>query len=204
MDFFFILIYLLKIIIFNTNTCYQKNIIGYNLTIGINSGKYKMTIDHSHTTNTMTGMEYHPAFYQGLEHFSSENFSAALNAFSQALKSVSSSSSYYNKYLSFVGLSSVLTGDRSGLNLCRRAAKDEHFDGDVFCNLVHAELKLGHRKQAVQAMQKGFSVDAEHIPLIELQEYIGERRPPIIPFLPRDNFLNRFLGKISYKKTTKE
>jgi len=103
-------------------------------------------------------------------------------------------------YKSWHGLALVYSGDVSGLNLCRYAAAKEAIDATVFQNLVLAELKFRHRKRACATLKRGLSIDPKHRGLLKLRRNMGARRQPCLMFLDRNNPLNKWLGKMTYRR----
>lgn len=135
-------------------------------------------------------------FVEGVEHLKDRSMPRALRSFSLAYESVESTDAYHNKYASYCGLSRVLSGDRTGLELCREAARSEIHDGDVYLNLARAELFLQHRKNTVVVLKKGLQVDSRHPGLRQMREHLGARQRSPLPFLPRSHPLNHTLGKL--------
>jgi hypothetical protein len=102
-------------------------------------------------------------------------------------------------YRSYHGLSLVYSGDVSGLNLCRHTAARETRQATVFQNLALAEIRFRHRKRAWTAVRIGLQLDPAHTGLLKLHREMGVRRNPCLPFLSRDNPLNKWLGKATYR-----
>jgi tetratricopeptide (TPR) repeat protein len=150
-----------------------------------------------------TEVQLHPEFIQGQRSFRQGDLKAALASFKSACHATADTHIYAHLYTSYLGLTQVLLNDLSGLNLCRRAAAEESRRGEVFENLARAELKLGHRKQACDALRRGLKLDRASPALRALREEIGVRRNPILGFLDRDNPLNRYLGKLTYRSPRK-
>lgn len=148
-------------------------------------------------------IQLHPDFMEGRRLFRQGNLPAALICFKAANQATIDHHIHAGLYMSYLGLTQVLLNDVSGLNLCRRAAQDENHRGDVFENLARAELRLGHRKQACDALRRGLKLDKTHTGLRDLRSEMGMRRPPALAFLDRDNPLNRFLGKLTYRPRNK-
>jgi hypothetical protein len=111
---------------------------------------------------------------------------------------------YKAVYMSYYGLSLLFSGDVSGLNFCRHAAGLETIDADVFLNLALAELKFRHRKRACKAVELGLAVDPRHAGLQKLRRKLGVRRQPCLPFLKRENPLNKWLGKATYRRSNRK
>ncbi len=107
-------------------------------------------------------------------------------------------------YRSYHGLSLVFSGDISGLNLCRHTAARETRQATVFHNLALAEMRLRHRKRACEAIRTGLKLDPVHAGLLKLRQDMGERRNPCLPFLKRNNPLNKWLGKATYRKLVRD
>lgn len=149
-------------------------------------------------------VQLHPDFIQGQRSFRQGDLKTALACFKSAYQATADEHVYAHLYMSYLGLTQVLLNDVSGLNLCRRAAAEETQRGEVFENLTRAELKLGHRKQACDALRRGLKVDRANASLKALREEMGMRRNPILGFLDRDNPLNRFLGKLTYRPGRKK
>ena len=103
-------------------------------------------------------------------------------------------------YRSYHGLSLVYCGDVSGLNLCRHAAAKEAIKATVFYNLALAEIRFRHRKRACTAVRRGLELNPAHAGLLKLRREMGVRRDPCLPFLRRDNLLNKWLGKATYRR----
>ena len=77
---------------------------------------------------------------------------AALH-FGQADQKAGHDDVYMHLYMSYQGLCLLLSGDSSGLNLCRYAASMETLQPAVFLHLAIAGLKLRHRKRACSALR---------------------------------------------------
>jgi len=85
-----------------------------------------------------------------------------------------------------------------GRRLCRHAVKVEFYQPEAFLNLARTELLAGDRRAAVEALDRGLAIDPDDRQLLALGQEIGRRRPPVIGFLSRDNFLNQILGRIRH------
>lgn len=102
-------------------------------------------------------------------------------------------------YRSYHGLALVSSGDVSGLNLCRHAAGSPTGHAEVFLNLALAEIRLNHRRRACEAVAVGLHLDPRQSRLLRLRARLGVRRKPCVPFLNRNNPLNKWLGRITYR-----
>ncbi len=136
----------------------------------------------------------------GIAFFRKKQWRTAARHFSQAQHKGSRDDEHLQLYTSWHGLALVYSGDVSGLNLCRHAAANENIDATVFQNLVLAELKFRHRKRACTALKRGLSINANHRGLLKLRKNMGVRRQPCLIFLGRNNPLNKWLGKVTYRR----
>jgi hypothetical protein len=90
---------------------------------------------------------------------------------------------------------------REGLELCERAVKAGFYEPDNYLNLSRAHLLRKNRRTAVKWLGKGLKVDPNHDGLISLQNDLGFRKRPILPFLPRDSTFNILLGRMRHNLT---
>ena len=139
---------------------------------------------------------YKESFDKGCAALKARDYKAAEREFREALKSIDEHHVFYNKVASFLGLAQVLISDRNGLLLCRDAASSEARDGDVFLNLACAEWHNQNRKRAVDAIIRGREIDAEHDQLVRACMLLDSRRRNVFPFLSRQHFLNRTVGRM--------
>lgn len=153
----------------------------------------RLNLAHDNTRDTSA------EFSRGVEHLNKQSMPEAVDRLQQAYESVGRSSVYHNKYASYCGLARVLSGDSSGIQLCRDAARSEINDGDVFLNLARAELFLKNRKQSVIALKKGLQIEPQHLELRAMREEMGVRRRSPMPFLQRSHPLNHAVGKLMRK-----
>jgi hypothetical protein len=135
----------------------------------------------------------------GRAFFDKKQWKTAARHFGQAERRSGREDVNQHLYRSFHGLALVYCGDVSGLNLCRHAAGVETVHAEVFLNLALAEVKFQHRKRACQAVSHGLNLDPRHEKLLVLRSRMGVRRRPSLPFLKRDNVLNKWLGKATYR-----
>ena len=136
------------------------------------------------------------SFNKGCDALKAQDYKAAEREFSEAYKSIDENHKLYNKVASYLGLAQVLISDRNGLLLCRDAASSETRDADVFLNLACAEWHTANRERAVDAIIRGRNIDAEHNQLVRAGMLLDSRRRNTFPFLPRNHFLNRTVGRM--------
>lgn len=105
------------------------------------------------------------------------------------------------RYRSYLGLCMVLRNQevKRGLSLCRQAAEEEFFNAQMWINLGRAEMKAGHRWRAHKALVRARALAPEKVDTLRELQRLGMRRPPFFAFLSRDNWLNVWLGKLTYR-----
>jgi len=136
------------------------------------------------------------SFDKGCDALRAKDYKAAERAFNEAMKSIDDHHVLYNRVASYLGLAQVLISDRNGLLLCRDAASSETVDGDVFLNLACAEWHSENRKRALDAIIRGREIDTTHDQLVRACMLLDSRRRNVFPFLPRQHFLNRAVGRM--------
>lgn len=139
----------------------------------------------------------------GLEFYKKKQWKSAARHFALADRKSCRGDENYLLYTSYHGLSLVYSGDVSGLNFCRNAAAAETIKVEVFRNLTLAELFLNHRRRAYNALVSGLKIDPQHAGLLRLKRKMGVRRQPSVPFLRRNNPLNKWLGQMTYKRANR-
>ncbi len=95
-----------------------------------------------------------------------------------------------------------------GIKICQRALKklgtpvtpeEKSLYASFYLNLGRAYLAGGEKKSSIDAFINGLKFDkSDHDLLWELRK-LGVRKGPPIPFLSRNNPLNKFLGKLRAK-----
>ena len=81
------------------------------------------------------------------------------------------------------------------INLCSHAIAQEPHEPRHYLNLAKVYLKADLKPECLAALRKGIAQgDDPEIRL--LLETVGVRKAPLISFLPRENFLNKYIGII--------
>ena len=105
------------------------------------------------------------------------------------------------RVLSNYGLTLVLVeGDRQrGIRFCEEALRRGLQTTETLVNLAKALVVTRNKEQAVRALRKAMDL-APDDPRVGLEfAALGLRRPPPIPWLSRDFFLNKWIGKLTWK-----
>lgn len=85
------------------------------------------------------------------------------------------------------------------IELCRDAIAREPERTSYYLNLGRVLLMQGKKPEALEVYREGLRHGPDPEISADLQ-LVGIRRPPVIPALRRDHFLNRALGYFSRKK----
>jgi tetratricopeptide (TPR) repeat protein len=109
------------------------------------------------------------------------------------------------RVLSNYGLTLVLVeGDRQrGIRFCEEAVRRGPTTSEMLINLAKALVVTRNKEQAVRALRRAQELSPDD-PRVG-QEFIalGLRRPPPIPWLPRNFFLNKWIGKLTWRLSKK-
>ncbi|MCL4806635.1 MAG: tetratricopeptide repeat protein [Thermoanaerobaculia bacterium] len=103
--------------------------------------------------------------------------------------------------LSFYGLCLAMHRGRikEAAEFCSLGVEKDHYNPDVYYNMARVWITGRSRRKAVDAIEKGLALEPRHPGLLRLRAEIGARKPPVIPFLHRDNPLNVSLGRMRAK-----
>lgn len=89
---------------------------------------------------------------------------------------------------------------KPAIDLCRRAADLEFYNGDHYANLARVYLAGGNRKKAVETAEQGLRLVPGHDYLLSVRKSLGVRADPSVPFLDRKNPINVSLGQARHAK----
>jgi Flp pilus assembly protein TadD len=136
------------------------------------------------------------AFEQGVASFHAGDPSAAHASFERAHRRMPRDP----RYMSWYGLTLVLVERNSNLGvlLCDQALRAAGPDRDLLLNQARIHLALNQRERTVKAVQRGLDLWPEDPALLRAREALGWRRRPVVPFLSRNNPLNRWFGRIRH------
>jgi len=90
---------------------------------------------------------------------------------------------------------------KKAISICLSAAQLEFCDPDIYLNLGRIFLLSGQKANAVKAFRIGLKYDSRNTELRNEMKKIGIRRKPVISFLHRRNLVNKFLGKLAYRRS---
>ncbi len=134
-------------------------------------------------------------FADGITELESGNVRSALGLFSEAAEL--DDSPRVRSYLGYCLAREK--GDFSrGVSLCREAILDDSGNSAHYLNLGRIHLLRGDKREALRTFRDGL-LQEDNRSIKEELKSIGRRKPPIFGSLPREHFLNRFLGIIAAK-----
>jgi hypothetical protein len=70
---------------------------------------------------------------------------------------------------------------------------------ETLVNLARALVVTRNKEQAVRALRKAMELSPDDPRVVTEFATLGLRRPPPIAWLPRDFFLNKWIGKLTWK-----
>jgi len=146
-----------------------------------------------------TAPEVLAVFEEGLTRYAEGDAAAAHARFERAHRRAPRDP----RLMSWYGLTLVLVERNSNLGIlyCDQALRLAGPDPDLYLNQARAHLALGQRERAVKCIIRGLAVDPHHEPLRLAQQAMGWRRRPVLPFLPRSNPVNRWLGRLRHRSS---
>jgi len=99
--------------------------------------------------------------------------------------------------LSALGLCLSMTGkkEKAAIDLCKLAIESAFFYPEFHYHLGMVHLKSGRKRDAVLSFYKGLKLDSKHAETLAMLRQMGFRKKRSFPFLARENFMNKFLGK---------
>ena len=104
-------------------------------------------------------------------------------------------------YLSYLGLA-IAAAERNwdkAEEICYRAVQMKRTQAELYINLAEVYRLAGKKDDAVEVLTIGRQMTRKDPRILAALRKYGIRRPPVISFLDRQNFLNKKLGKVRYR-----
>jgi len=104
-------------------------------------------------------------------------------------------------YVSFLGVS-LARAERNwapALKLCEMALSMKHNDAQLFLNLAEVYTSAGRREEALLTLDRALASLGPNPRIRQARFRLGSRRPPVLPFLDRQNVLNIQLGILRHR-----
>jgi Flp pilus assembly protein TadD len=104
-------------------------------------------------------------------------------------------------YLSFLGLSVARSQRKwsAAAILCEAALNLKRNEAQLYLNLAEVYESAGRRDDAVAILDKGLVYFRVHAQIRKARADLGNRSSSVLPFLERQHFLNRSLGKLRHR-----
>lgn len=87
---------------------------------------------------------------------------------------------------------------REAIDMCERAVRERGDDPAHWANLAEVYMMANRRVKAVSTIDEALKRFPRTKLLLDIREWMGKRRPPVIPFLGRDNVVNQILGHMRH------
>ena len=107
-------------------------------------------------------------------------------------------------FISFVGVS-LARAERNwipALELCETALSMKRNEAQFFLNLAEVYTSAGRREEALITLDRALASLGPLACIQQARLKLGRRRSPALPFLDRQNFLNRNLGILRHRLLT--
>jgi tetratricopeptide (TPR) repeat protein len=131
-------------------------------------------------------------FAKGLEALDRDEWTAALSCFEKASRILDSP--LHNSFLALC-IAKERGQYKKAISLCNAALDAEPGNPLHYLNLGRVYLLQGKTWEAIEIFRRGLSRETDEQIIGELKR-LGTRRPPPLPFLHRNNPLNKYLGII--------
>ena len=106
-------------------------------------------------------------------------------------------SGLFYSYLGY-GIARYERRGKEGLALCQHAIKVQFYEPENYVLLARVYLLRRRRGKAISALQRALKLNPRHPEAVKLAKEIGFRRRPVLPFLSRNNPINKTLGKMRH------
>ena len=143
----------------------------------------------------MGGAEIESLFERGKEELTGGNTLSALSYFEKAF--LKEKKGPVISYYAFC-IAKERGQLQTAVEYCREAIEKEPSEPAHYLNMGRIYLLTNERTRAIDVFREGLHHEKEPEIISELDN-LGTRKPPIIPFLKRSNFINKYLGIILSK-----
>lgn len=82
--------------------------------------------------------------------------------------------------------------------LCERGVEEQFYEPETWLHLAWVHVLRGDRAAGFDALARGLVLHPGHPRLRDLHRRLGERRCPVLRFLPREHPVNVKLGKLRH------
>jgi tetratricopeptide (TPR) repeat protein len=138
-----------------------------------------------------------PSLEDGLAVFAARDLAGAHAAFERAHRREPRDP----RAMSWYGVTLVLVERNSSLGvvLCDQALRIAGPEPELLLNAARVHLALKQRERAVRYLSRGLELHPDDAGLRDALDSLGRRARPVLPFLPRSNPANAFLGRLRHR-----
>ena len=150
--------------------------------------------------NEKTNSKMQEAAQRGIDLCRAGNWKAGmeiLGNIAEADRQGTELSGLFYSYLGY-GIARYERRGKEGLALCQHAIKIQFYEPENYVLLARVYLLRHRRGKAIEALQRALKLNSRHPEAVKLAKEIGFRRRPVLPFLPRNNPLNKALGRMRH------
>src|ERR1051325_7486747 len=154
------------------------------------------------STTSVAALDPVASFTEGVKMLKNGYPKKAVACFRQALE-CDKQNPYY---LSFLGVS-MAWGEKNlteAVKLCEAAIQKKRGEIQFHLNLADVYATAGLKESALLTLDRALASFGEDKRLRSARCKVAKRRTPVLPFLTRENFLNRELGKLRHCLLKKE
>ncbi len=107
------------------------------------------------------------------------------------------------KILSWYGYTTAIVERKvqRALDLCRKAIESNIPDAMFYRNIGVVYLQLKNKRAAIGAFAKGLQIDKSNRAILDEWKPLGFRRRVAVASLDRDHWLNKTIGKLTWRLT---
>jgi tetratricopeptide (TPR) repeat protein len=100
-------------------------------------------------------------------------------------------------YLFFLGLSVARAQKKwtMAVEFCETALRMKRNEAQLYLNLAEVYVSAGRRENAIQILDTAVGNIGHNARIRRIRDKLGRRHASVLPFLDRQHFLNRGLGK---------
>ena len=109
----------------------------------------------------------------------------------------------HSQLRSYYGLCLGLEDRRyhEAIELCQSAVQQEFFNPELYLNVARLNLAFGFKAEGMRFLRRAAMIDPANAGVDQLRSDLGLRNQPVLPFLPRRHFMNRWLGNLRHRLT---
>ena len=104
-------------------------------------------------------------------------------------------------YISFTGLALARAQRKwdAAVKLCELALTMKRNEVQLHLNLAQVYSSAGRREEALITLERAEASLGPHPRIRQERQKLGRRQSPALPFLDRQNFLNKYLGMLRHR-----